>query len=307
MVSVIEAGDLVFSTILNPGRFSETNVLLLTESIRAFAGSLSGAPIWCFVPEYGEQPSEVAMERLQALDVSLIPFEMDREVAEFPFTSEACAAALAESRGLGDVNFLVWLNGNTLLLREPRAFLLPEGKSLGYRPVHHINVGSRLDDPLDPFWTQVYRLCGVPEYAVFPMRTHVDGETIRPYFNAGFHVTRPIRGLLRAWRDTFLGVYEESDLQDLYQQDRRYTIFLHQAVLSGVIMSTLEFDEIQELPGEYNYPIHLYDDDITDNRPATIEVLVAIRHEGFYGDPGWREKMPAGEPLKQWIAQRLLQ
>jgi len=307
MVSVIEAGDLVFSTILNPGRFSETNVLLLTESIRAFAGSLSGAPIWCFVPEYGEQPSEVVMERLQALDVSLIPFEMDREVAEFPFTSEACAAALAESRGLGDVNFLVWLNGNTLLLREPRAFLLPEGKSLGYRPVHHINVGSRLDDPLDPFWTQVYRLCGVPEYAVFPMRTHVDGETIRPYFNAGFHVTRPIRGLLRAWRDTFLGVYEESDLQDLYQQDRRYTIFLHQAVLSGVIMSTLEFDEIQELPGEYNYPIHLYDDDITDNRPATIEVLVAIRHEGFYGDPGWREKMPAGEPLKQWIAQRLLQ
>jgi len=307
MVSVIEAGDLVFSTILNPGRFSETNVLLLTESIRAFAGSLSGAPIWCFVPEYGEQPSEVVMERLQALDVSLIPFEMDREVAEFPFTGEACAAALAESRGLGDVNFLVWLNGNTLLLREPRDFLLPEGKSLGYRPVHHINVGSRLEEPLDPFWTQVYRLCRVPEDAVFPMRTHVDGETIRPYFNAGFHVTRPIRGLLRAWRDTFLGVYEESDLQDLYQQDRRYTIFVHQAVLSGVIMSTLKFDEIQELPGEYNYPIHLYDDDITDHRPVTIEKLVAIRHEGFYGDPGWREKMPAGEPLKQWIAQRLLQ
>lgn len=34
--------------------------------------------------------------------------------------------------------------------------------------------------------------------------------------------------------------------------------------------------------------------------------LVTVRHEGFYEDPRWVEKMPAKEPLKQWIAERLL-
>jgi len=36
-----------------------------------------------------------------------------------------------------------------------------------------------------------------------------------------------------------------------------------------------------------------------------MEELVAVRHEGFYEDPGWFGEMPAGEPLKRWITERL--
>ncbi|MFB0558859.1 MAG: hypothetical protein ACETVY_07070 [Candidatus Bathyarchaeia archaeon] len=297
---------LVFASNVSPSRSTETNSLLLADSIRSFAGALSRAPVWYFVPEYGEHLSSDAKERLIALGVTLIPFDMDPEVARFPFTSEAQAAALAESMALGDVDLLAWLNPNTLILREPGEFIIPEGKIMGYRPVHHINVGSRFNDPIDPFWTQVYRLCDVPEDTVFPMKTHVDNETIRPYFNAGFHVTRPKGGLLQAWRDTFLGVYRRPELQELYQEDRRYAIFIHQAILSGIILSTLAYDEIQELPKEYNYPLHLHGEDVTDYRPNYMEELVAIRHEGFHTDPDWMEKMPAREPLKRWIAERLL-
>ena len=39
---------------------------------------------------------------------------------------------------------------------------------------------------------------------------------------------------------------------------------------------------------------------------AGMEENVTLRHEGFYDDPEWREKMSAGEPLKQWIAEKLL-
>ena len=34
--------------------------------------------------------------------------------------------------------------------------------------------------------------------------------------------------------------------------------------------------------------------------------LFSARHEGFYEDPDGRGMMPAGEPLKRWIADRLL-
>jgi len=298
--------ELIISSIVYPRRSSETNALLLAESIRAFAGSLSRSPIWCFAPELGEPLSRAFMERLQSLDVTLIPFEFDREVLRFPFTAVAHAASLAESKALGKVEILAWLNPNSVVLKEPKDFLLGEGQSLGYRPVHHTLVGSRFNEPLDPFWKLIYSYCGVPEDRVFPMKTHVDNTVIRPYFNAGFIVTRPGKGLLRAWRDTYLRVYREPPLQELYRQDGRYRIFVHQAVLSGVILSTFSTDEIQELPPVYNYPLHLHAEDVTDHRPSSLEELVTIRHEGFYEDPEWVGKMPAGEPLKRWIEQRLL-
>ncbi len=298
---------LVFASTVYPRRVSETNSLLLAESIRSFGGALSSAPIWYFVPDYWEPLSDDTRGRLLALDVTLTPFEIEPEVARFPFTGDAEAAAIAESRALGRVDFIAWLNPNTLVLGEPKDFLLPNGKILGYRPVHHTNIGSRYGEPLDPFWTEIYGLCEVPEDRVFPMRTHVDGLTIRPYFNAGFHVTRPEGRLLSIWRDTYLRIYREPVLQEFYQRDGRYKIFVHQAVFSGVVLSTLAREEIQELPPAYNYPLHLHGEDITDNRPNYLEELVAIRHEGFYTDPDWMEKMPAKAPLKQWIAERLLQ
>jgi hypothetical protein len=298
--------ELTISSIVYPRRSSETNALLLAESIRAFAGSLSRSSIWCFTPELGEPLSRAFMERLQPLDVTLIPFEFDREVLRFPFTAEAHAASLAESKALGKADILAWLNPNSVVLNEPKDFLLGEGQSLGYRPVHHTLVGSRFDEPLDPFWKLIYRYCDVPKDRVFPMKTHVDDTVIRPYFNAGFIIARPEKGLLRAWRDTYLRVYREPPLQELYRQDGRYRIFVHQAVLSGVILSTFSTDEIHELPPVYNYPLHLYGEDITDHRPSSLEELVTIRHEGFHEDPRWIEKMPAGEPLKRWIHERLL-
>ncbi len=295
----------MFASTVYPKRGSETNSLLLAESIRSFGGSLSSAPIWYFIPDYGEPLSNDTRDRLLALGITLTPFEIEPEVVRFPFIGDAEAAALAESRALGRADFIAWLNPNTLVLREPEDFLLPDVKVLGYRPVHHTNVGSRYGEPLDSFWTLIYRLCEVPEERVFPMETHVDGEVLRPYFNAGCHATRPRRGLLRAWRDTFLRIYREPTLLKLYRENRAYEVFVHQAVFTGVVLAACSRDEILELPREYNYPLHLHGEDVTEHRPSSLEELVTIRHEGFYADQDWAGKMPAGEPLKRWIAERI--
>lgn len=118
-------------------------------------------------------------------------------------------------------------------------------------------------------------------------------------------ITRPEKKLFKAWHDAFFNLYQKPDFQKLYQQDERYVIFIHQAILSGVILSTFGTKEIQELPTTYNYPVHLYDEDITDHRPSKLEELVTVRHEGFYTDLDWMKKVRAGDQLKQWLAQRL--
>ncbi|MDP2899446.1 MAG: hypothetical protein Q8O47_00555 [Candidatus Bathyarchaeota archaeon] len=138
------------------------------------------------------------------------------------------------------------------------------------------------------------------------MKTHVDGETLRPYINAGLLATRPERRLIRKWRDLLLRLYREPGFEEQYRRDERYKVFLHQALLSGLVISSLGREELLELPPTYNYPMHLYHEDATGRRPCSLEELVTLRHEGFYDDPAWEGRMPAREPLKRWIAERLL-
>jgi hypothetical protein len=301
-----EHKKLVFASIIFPGESPERKAFLLVESIRAFAGSLSQAPIWCFTLDNEKSLSKKTNNRLAALDVSLIHFEADTGTLQFPFIRKALISAQAESTAQGKADLLVWLDPDTIVLQEPEEFLLRKGKSLGCRPVHHTNIGSRYDDPLDLFWTQIYRYCQVPEDRVFAMATHVDGRRIRPYFNAGLLVVRPKRRLLQIWRDTFLRIYGAAEFQELYKKDERYKVFMHQAVLAGTILSTLRTDEIEELPSTYNYPLHLYGEDVTALRPSYLEELITFRYEDFFESPEWKKKIRAKEPLKQWIAERLL-
>ena len=296
---------LAFASIVLASEGSETNVILLAESIRSFAGRLSENPINIYTPGDGVGLSEAFRERLSGLGGALVPFTIEEALRGFPFMAHAFAAARAEADAMGHTDFLAWLSPNTVVLGEPGDFLLGEGVSLGFRPVHHTLIGSRFDEPLDPFWSQIYELCGVPDGRIFPMETHVDGATIRPYFNSEILVARPGRGLMRAWRDRYVKVYDEPALRDFYEKDGKYRIFVHQAVLSGVILSELGTHEIVELPPSYNYPLHLHGEDVTNGRPAAIEELVTMRHEGFYSNPLWYENMPSGDSLKRWLFELL--
>jgi hypothetical protein len=292
---------IVFSTIIYPTEASEANTTLLAASIRARAGALSQARIWCYSPQYGKEISPGTRARLHELDVELRPFDIDRDVLRFFFTAGVTAASLAESEASAQAEFLAWVDSNTIVLHEPGDFLLQDDKNLGFRPVHHTLVGSRYDEPPDPFWTLVYGCCGVPEDHVFPMTAHVDGIRIRPYFNAGLLIVRPEQALLQAWHDRFFQVYQSPEFQEFYERDGRYPIFAHQAILSGVLLSVLAPDQMQELPPAYNYPLHLYEEDITACRPARLEELVTCRHEGLASALEVIDKLPGEASLKQWL------
>jgi hypothetical protein len=296
---------LAFVSIVYPRKGSETDALLFAESVHAFGGGLSGNPISFYTPGDGESLSGAFIERIFELGGALVPFVIEDELLGFPFMAHAHAAALAEDDAVGQTDVMAWLSPNTVVLGEPCDFLLGKGVSLGYRPVHHTLLGSPFDEPLDSFWSLIFELCEVPDGRFFPMETHVDGATLRPYFNSGVLVVRPGRGIMKAWRDKYVDVYDVPALRDFYERDERYRIFVHQAVLSGVILSELGNRELVELPPSYNYPLHLHGEDTTVYRPAVMDELITMRHEGFYSDPQWYENMQAGDFLKKWLLNGL--
>ncbi|MCJ7625193.1 MAG: hypothetical protein MUO76_16980 [Anaerolineaceae bacterium] len=293
--------ELIFAFLFTSS-VNELDAPMLANSIRTFAGRFSKHPIWVLIPENEEILATDVEEMLLSLNVQLIPFEIEDTALEFPFAGKVFASARAEALAEEKASFLVWMDADSIVINEPNELLLDDETRLGgYRPVDHTLIGSRFDLPLDPFWTLIYEYCGVHQDAPFPMTTSVDRLVLRPYFNAGMSVVRPAHGLLQSWRDNFARLYRQPFFERFYNEDLLYKVFIHQAVLAGTILSTLKQEELQEFPHTVNYPLHMHSQHSLTRRVKRLNDVVICRHDTFFNDPDWRERIHIDEPLKSWL------
>lgn len=295
---------LIFVTLITSSRLAK-GALLLIESLRTFGGELANKPCIVLVPKTTEPLSIEVKNRLSALNVHLIPFDLDEEARRFPLAAMVFALSKAEAETKGKTEILVWMDTNTLVFNPPMVFSLSTGTSYVYRPVHHTLIGSVYEKPLDSFWSLLYQHCRVTEDRVFPMETCVRDNTLRPYFNAGLFVGRPERGLLTGWRDCFERLYRHPDFTPFYEKDVRYKIFMHQAVLAGVVLNMCKRGEIKELPEAVNYPLHLHDQYPLEHRPKALNDLVTCRYENINELLNLPEGISVREPLRSWLKEKL--
>ena len=297
---------IVFATFAeDPGSLG--NVLLMAESIRTFGGRYKDAPIRAYMPVALAEQEAGTVAKFKELHVEVRLSEAPEDGAWFYYSAKVFAAAKAEAEAKGDAEILAWLDEDTIVLDEPGEFLLPEGKSLGYRPVMHKNIGLLYSESPDAFWGRAFELLSVPESAVFPMVTPADGDTIRPYFNAGCMVVRPERGLMARWVDCWTTLYGDSLLTEMCRADVKHRIFIHQVALAGAILAHLDQDELLEFSSWINYPIFFEQvfgakrvfDDITD--------VVTFRHESYFRKPApdWEKKLKGPADRVAWIKRNL--
>ena len=291
---------LLFASLALPN-LTATQSVLLARSIRSFAGSAADSAIWLLVPEPSDRLAPAASQALSELDVAIQPVDLDPAAHAFPFAAKVFAAAAAEECADGRSSLLAFLDADSLILQEPSALLLPASASLGCRPVDLKLIGSPWDQPVDPFWALIYEHCGVQADQLWPVTTAADQQLIRAYFNAGLLVVRPERGLLRRWRDTFARLVLLPEFEPFYRQDPLYRIFMHQAVLAGVLMATLTPGEVAVLPSLVNYPLHLHARYPARDRPTRLNQIIACRYDTFFEDPDWRQAIAIDEPLRTWL------
>lgn len=281
--------------------------LILVESIREFGGDFSNNPIWLFTKKTLDEIPKDLLSKLEQLNVNVYSLEIDPEIANFRFIEHVYAAAKAEEMALKKTENLVFLGTNSLFFDSPRKFLLEEGINLGYRPVHHKLIGSLYDEPIDYFWSLIYQKCDVNQEKVFPMQTHVDGQILRPYISSGCLIVNPERGFFKAWWDRYKIIHKEPIFKEFYEKYDLYVVFIHQAVLSAVMLSELDPEEIMELPFNYNYPINLYHESLEEFKPKNFEKLVTARYylEKIVEEDEFN-KIPFTEPMKSWLEKRIV-
>jgi hypothetical protein len=294
------------------GAFAENgeqlyNALVLAESVRTFGGAFKDAPIWIYAPADLLKARRDLVEEHLARGARVKPSDAPRESRRFPFAGKVYAAARAETEASGKTAILVWMDNDTVVLREPAEFGLAKGKSLGYRPVTHQNIGSLYSEAPNAFWSRVFQKLSVRESALFPMRTVADGKTIRPYFNAGLLVVRPERGIMAKWALNFSALCRDPVIIDMCRKDERTNVFLHQAALTGAILNLLARDEMVQLSDRYNYPIFFKEMYGADEEFDTLTGVVTLRYDVFFRKPApdWSAKLKGPAETVSWLKARL--
>lgn len=264
-----------FATLALPP-YWEAETVLLARSLRKKGGGFAQVPLTVLTLEERPFP-EKSKQLLRELDVETSSFTARDEAKKFPLGILSYAAGAAETTLSDRAELLVWLLPDTLILQPPIHFALTPDKKLAYRPVHHKNIGSDFNRPPDKFWDLVYQHTEVPQERLFQMITCY-GEAVRPYFNAGILVIDPREGLLKKWATEFDRTFQHPDFTPFFDEPR-YAIFMHQAILSGVLLNGLTAAEMSELPESYNYPLHMHVDYPASGRAAGLSDLVTARYE----------------------------
>lgn len=274
---------------------------VVIESLRAFGGPLCDSPIWAFVLE-----PERVLHALPGLEgVHRFPLVLEQNAPPYLFTEKVYACARAEEMAGADFRTLVWLSLDCLIVNPPLLFDLDPlpgipSADAAFRPVHHRNVGSLADGPLDDYWQGIYRALDVRDM-FHTVESFADQQRIRPYFNTHCFAFNPAVGLGRAWWAHFKAMVTDEAFQTGPCRDELHKIFLHQAILSTLVASRLDWEQVRLLPPEYNYPLNLLEEMPSDRRAPVLNNLInAVYEEAF----PWN-KIAIQEPLHSWLVARL--
>jgi hypothetical protein len=276
--------------------------LNLGESIRKFAGSLKDSPIHVYYTAQMAELVEKNFEKFSNLSIKLIKVTLPQVSGKYYFGFKPAIAAQAELDAESEKAILAYLDPDVIFINEPREFILSSEEYAAYRPVMHKNIGSLYSEKPDTFWTTIYKKMAVPESALFPMESIADKNIIRPYFNAGLVILRPERGVMRKWSEYYESLADDPDIIELCK-DQQYNNFLHQAILTGVLLNTVNRKEMKLLPFAYNYPLFFEKFYESERIFDSIEDIVTLKVDFSFRQlpEDWDKKLKGPDGKISWL------
>lgn len=294
----MDAGLPVFVTLVRTSHES-ARAKLLVESLRTFGGPLADSPFWVFLADAARSSwGEVADEGITVHELT-VPEHMQG----YLFSEKVCACAEAERLVAGTTDSLVWASSDTLVVRPPELFELGLSHDAAFRPVHIQNVGLPATAPLNGFWSRVCDAVWLSDIDQL-VESYVDRQTIRAYFNSHSFSVNPSLGLLRTWRESFEEAVNDKEFQEGPCSDEAHKVFLHQAILSAVIVRSVLPGRLRILPPEYSYPYNLHSSISEGRRARSLGDLVTVVYEERSLNPEGMTDIEVGEQLRSWLSAR---
>jgi len=273
---------------------------LVIESLRSFGGQLSDCPVWVFL----SSPESAAFAFHDIDKVHFIPLIAEEKFRHYLFAEKVYACAQAEELAGTSVRSLVWLDSSCLIVNSPTLFDLAPSFDAAFRPVHIKNIGSPAQETPGDFWRAIYKTVGVKDIP-FTVESFVDSQTLRPYYNTHCFAANPSTGLFQAWLNHFKIMISDQAFQSGPCGDELHQIFLHQAILSALLVKQLDPDRMRTLPPAYSYPLHLHQQVPPARQPRSLNDLACPVYEEVYRYPDTLNGLPVHEPLKSWLMKRM--
>lgn len=271
----------------------------LIASIQTFAGRYRTAPIYVVV----DNPDHVPVEDLRGAGVHLLALEIDEAARSLPFGGKAYAASQAERLLAGREGTLVWLDPEVLVLAPPRHLDLDRRRAVALRPVQLVNsVGQPPEAPIDSFWRGVYGATGVDPDSVPAVETVVDATRLRFYVNCQVIAWRLGRHIGPRWAAALSSLARDRTFLAAHAGNPLHRVFLHQAVLSGVLLASTVEKERRWLPIDHGYPLNLHDRLPVAARAPALDGLACVIVDSLWRQRNdWLSVIPSSESLRGWL------
>jgi len=289
---------IVFFTLVRTPE-EELRSRLLIESLRSFGGELSQSTFWVFFTD-----PQIASEHKSAdLNVQTFPLKMPNKMKPYYFSDKVLACAYAEELAVKKVESLVWIDSGCMFFNPPHLFNLGTQYDAAVRPVHVRNVGLPPTDPLDTFWKAICNNFGIQDIHSV-VTTFLEGQVIRSYFNSHAFSINPSRGLMRKWFERLETLVNDKEFQEISCMDEWHKIFLHQAVISVLLVTNICSDRLRILPPDYIYPYNLHQSVPSKRRASSLNELVCIAYENRPLHPDDINDIEIHKPIREWLSAR---
>jgi hypothetical protein len=287
--------------------------LLLIESIRNFAGVLANAPIYTFNPR-ANGPLEIKVRAcLRKFGVVHSDESLNQRYRDYPLANKILVCAHMEEHAKEDV--VVFLDSDSVILKTPAAFILPQGFQAALTPVWDVGIGATgPSDPANAFWKAASDACG--HRGEFPLvKTVVTGREVGLYLNSGLIVARRSSGLFSKWLRCFESIYDSSVVRSVLGVGPTQHVgtgpsfFLEQASLSFAVAPF--YDQVTWLGALYNCPLHHRSalQATHGNESFDLEDVIHFHYNRFLHMPGAIDAIwpPVNHrsPQYAWLKDRL--
>jgi len=293
-----------FVTFVSTGE-QERSVRAMIKSIRENAGEYNNCKIYVVLT----QPDEITGSSLAGESVELLRPEMDTVFLNYPLAVKTFAASQVEQLGKGKIQTLVWLDPGVMVLDSPEDLDLKGRYDVSLRPVSLVNnIGLSPGIGPNDYWSPIYKANTLDYKTVQTIETVVDAVQIQPYYNCEIYSVDPALGLCRGWEAQLSELLRDES----YQQNACTTplrrLFLHQAVLSGIVASRVKASRIKALPITCSYPFNQHDQLAEEKKVSTLNELSAVIFDyAWSSNPMWMEKIRIDEPLRSWLSDTYLE
>lgn len=271
----------------------------LITSIRAFAGPYRDAPIYVLV----DNPDHVPTADLRGPGVTVLALEMDEAARILPFAGKAYAAAQVERLLAGRTGTLAWLDPEVVVLAPPRLLELDDRFAAALRPVQLVNaVGQTPDAPVDVYWQGIFRATGADPSAVPAVETSVDGARVRFYVNCQVIAWRLGRDIGPRWARAVSALARDRAYLADHAAVPLRRFFLHQAVLSGVLLAATTESERRWLPLDHGYPLNLHERIPEPRRARSLDGIPCLIVDTLWQQRGdWTPPVSASDPVRAFL------